>query len=246
MAPKNIIKTITAHCLFGFSTAELFALRWARTQYPMQRAYNVFFVVKSDTKGHDSGTLVSFFIHVLIPTFIVCITIRLFSFLFDKLYEKRHNSRPITYFNDIQKHLQMNIVYVISATVFSIFMLKAWKYPLIFYEVHKKPVQSAFYEQNYVNPKNVPVKFPDRKRNLVIIFMESMESSYASIADGGVFEENLIPGLTGLGRENINFSGTSKLGGGENLEGTSWTAAGMISKLGGLPYFFPFSKDPDL
>ena len=211
----------------------------------MHKAYNVFFVVKSDTKGHDSGTFLSFCEHVILPAFIVCLVVRLLSFLFDRLYEKKHDRRPVTYFNDVKKHLQMNIVYVVSATVFTIFMLKAWKYPVIFYEVHKKPVLSAFYEQNYVDPKNVSITFPAKKRNLVVIFMESMESSYASIEDGGVFEDNLIPGLTALGQENINFSGTSKLGGGENLEGTSWTAAGMISKLGGLPYFSPFSKGPD-
>lgn len=235
---------ILSHCLFGFSTAELFALRWARTQYPMHKAYNVFFVIKSDTKGHDSGTLLSFFTHVIVPALIVCGLVRFFSFLFDKLYKKKYGHRPVTYFNNIRKHLQLNIVYVVSASIFSIFMLKAWNYPLIFYQVHKKPVQSEFYEHNYVNPKNVSIKFPDRKRNLIVIFMESMESSYASAEEGGVFEENLIPELTRMGHENINFSETALLGGGENLEGTSWTAAGMISKLSGLPYFSPFSKVP--
>lgn len=211
----------------------------------MHKAYNVFFVIKSDTKGHDSGTFLSFCTHIILPTIIVCLFVRLLSLLFDRLYEKRHGCRPVTYFNDVKKHLQMNIVYVISATVFSIFMLKAWKYPVIFYDVYKKPVLSAFYEQHYVNPKNVSITFPGKKRNLIVIFMESMESSYASVADGGVFDENLIPGLTALGQQNINFSGTSGLGGGENLEGTSWTAAGMISKLSGLPYFSPFSKSLD-
>jgi len=242
---KNSIKTIVANCLFGFSTAELFALRWARTQYPMHKAYNVFFVVKSDTKGHDSGTLLSFCMHIILPTILVCVVVRLISLLFDTVYKRIYGRRPVTYFNNIKKHLQLNIVYVVSATLFSVFMLKAWKYPLIFYEVHKKPVPSVFYEKNYVDPRNVSVTFPDRKRNLIVIFMESMESSYASIADGGVFDENLIPGLTSLGQQNINFSETSKLGGGENLEGTSWTAAGMISKLGGVPYFSPFFKQPD-
>ena len=123
-------------------------------------------------------------------------------------------------------------------------MLKAWKYPVIFYQVHRKPVKSEFYEKNYVNPSNVKITFPDKKRNLVVIFMESMESSYTSIQEGGLFTENLIPCLTELGTQNINFSETDKLGGGENLEGTSWTSAGLISKLSGLPYFNPFVKLP--
>ena len=34
--------------------------------------------------------------------------------------------------------------------------------------------------------------------NLIYIFMESMESSYASTQDGGALEYNLIPNLTKL------------------------------------------------
>lgn len=165
--------------------------------------------------------------------------------MYDKLYKKKYGQKPVTLFNNVKKHLQFNIIYGLSATIFSIFMLKAWKYPVIFYQVHRNPVKSEFYEKNYVNPKNTQITFPDKKRNLVVIFMESMESSYTSIQEGGLFTENLIPGLTELGKENINFSETGKLGGGENLEGTSWTSAGLISKLSGLPYFNPFAELPD-
>lgn len=36
--------------------------------------------------------------------------------------------------------------------------------------------------------------------------MESMESSYADQEDGGIMDDNYIPNLTKLAKENINFS----------------------------------------
>ena len=63
-----------------------------------------------------------------------------------------------------------------------------------------------FYEKEYVNPAKVKMTFPKEKKNLIYIFMESMESSYADKEDGGTMDDNYIPNLTKLAKENINFS----------------------------------------
>lgn len=55
---------------------------------------------------------------------------------------------------------------------------------------------SAFIEQNYVDPEDVQLTFPDEKRNLIYIFMESMEDTYLSTDLGGAEENNLIPRST--------------------------------------------------
>ena len=36
---------------------------------------------------------------------------------------------------------------------------------------------SNFIEENYVNPKEVKINFPDKKRNIITIFVESLETS---------------------------------------------------------------------
>ncbi|MGI6280010.1 MAG: hypothetical protein ACOYJS_05565, partial [Acutalibacteraceae bacterium] len=55
--------------------------------------------------------------------------------------------------------------------------------------------KSDFIEKNYVNPNDVEIRFPENKRNLVFIFLESMENTYASKEEGGQFADNLIPEL---------------------------------------------------
>ena len=65
---------------------------------------------------------------------------------------------------------------------------------------------SNIYEKYYVDPSSVNYTFPETKRSLIYIFMESMESSYADKAEGGTMDVNYIPNLTKLAKENVQFS----------------------------------------
>ena len=91
---------------------------------------------------------------------------------------------------------------------------------------------SDFYEKEYVNPTKVKMTFPKEKKNLIYIFMESMESSYTDKEDGGTMDDNYIPNLTKLAKENINFSDKAdgKLGGPTCLEATAYTVGGMVAQ----------------
>ena len=94
---------------------------------------------------------------------------------------------------------------------------------------------SHFIEKNYVDPRTVSIDFPEQKRNLIYIFMESMESTYASKDVGGAMDFNCIPELTQLAEENTNFSNSDKLGGGQAASGTSWTMGAIFGQTSGLP-----------
>ncbi|MEQ4453796.1 phosphatidylglycerol--membrane-oligosaccharide glycerophosphotransferase [Kosakonia sp. YIM B13605] len=77
----------------------------------------------------------------------------------------------------------------------------------------------------------VPAKqIPNPKLNLVYIYGESLERTY--------FNEEAFPGLTpelgALKEEGIDFSHT------EQLPGTDYTIAGMVSSQCGIPLFAPF------
>ncbi|MDR2722733.1 MAG: hypothetical protein LBB54_03265, partial [Cellulomonadaceae bacterium] len=63
--------------------------------------------------------------------------------------------------------------------------------------------KSTIYENNYVAPADVDIVFPAQKRNLVYIFLESMENTYMSTDVGGAQPVNLIPRLTQIASDNI-------------------------------------------
>ena len=97
---------------------------------------------------------------------------------------------------------------------------------------------SQLYETYYVNPKKANLIFPDKKRNLIYIYLESMENTIASRQNGGQAEVSLIPELENLALDpnNVSFSNNLQgLGGAVPIYGTTWTAAAMTAQSSGVP-----------
>ncbi len=102
--------------------------------------------------------------------------------------------------------------------------------------------KSALFEKEYVDAKDVSITFPEQKRNLIYIFVESLEGSYTSTDRGGTQEHDLLEELTELIDEGgINFSNTDQVGGAYQVPGTDYTAAGIVSQTSGVPLKAPTS-----
>lgn len=101
--------------------------------------------------------------------------------------------------------------------------------------LHIQNSYSTLIEDNYVNPSQTTITFPEKKRNLIYIYLESMESTYSDKKDGGAYDHNFIPALTNLALDNINFSNSDKLGGAYPTTGTTWTMGGLFAQTSGLP-----------
>lgn len=97
-----------------------------------------------------------------------------------------------------------------------------------------------FIHDNFVDAGTAEIKFPEKKRNLIYIYMESMEMTYADKANGGAFEQNTIPELVKLVQENEDFSGDSKeLNGAISLPGSTWTIGALFAQTSGMPLKLP-------
>lgn len=96
---------------------------------------------------------------------------------------------------------------------------------------------SDFIDQNYVGPTSENVIFPEKKRNLVYIYLESVEMTFADRASGGAFEKNAIPELTKLATgEGECFSGDkTSLNGGYVTTGSSYTMGALVAQTAGIP-----------
>lgn len=102
-----------------------------------------------------------------------------------------------------------------------------------------------FYVDHYVNPDNVEITFPQQKRNLLLIFVESYESSFFSKEQGGLEDVELMPEMTNMMNTGDNFSQNDGFGGAMNMPGTNWTIAGMSATLGGMNYNLPSYVNAD-
>lgn len=103
--------------------------------------------------------------------------------------------------------------------------------------------ESAFVEDHYVDPNNTKLTFPEEKRNLIYIFLESMENSFGDTAAGGPITDNFIPELTQLAEDHVNFSNDDGVGGALSFSGTTWTAAAMVTQTSGLHVQVPLNAN---
>lgn len=99
--------------------------------------------------------------------------------------------------------------------------------------------RSQFYETYYVDPSTVSVRFPEHKKNLILIFAESWEATYSE-KNG----QNLIMQTTQFAAKNgINFSDSQTFGGAEQVAGTGFTTAGLIAHTCGIPLHLPIKPN---
>lgn len=104
-------------------------------------------------------------------------------------------------------------------------------------------IQTKIYEDNYVSPDEIKIKFPEKKNNLVVIYVESMESTFASKDTGGLKDINYIPELTELALNNVNFSKSDKLGGAIQCNGADMTISAIVASNTGVNYKLPIEKN---
>ena len=99
--------------------------------------------------------------------------------------------------------------------------------------------RSTIYENYYVAPEDDLLQFPEQKRNLVMIYVESLESSFASVEEGGGMADSMIPNLYELAQENTSFSDTDTFGGCTQTNGVGWTVAALLASSSGVTYNVP-------
>lgn len=99
-----------------------------------------------------------------------------------------------------------------------------------------KTQQTDVYQKYYVDPDDISITNSGTKKNLILLYVESLETSYASFEEGGGQDINYIPQLTQLAKEEVNFTDDGLLGGFHNTMGSSWTAGALFSSTAAVPY----------
>lgn len=100
---------------------------------------------------------------------------------------------------------------------------------------HYTHESTTLYEDHYVDGREINLVFPQKKRNLIYIFLESMEVSFADAEDGGAMGDNLIPNLTKLALENDCFSDGKKLNGAYHVSGATYTMGALAAQTSAVP-----------
>ena len=133
----------------------------------------------------------------------------------------------------VLKSPKMKLVFSIIVLVFGLGSLV--KVVRLDEYIVNKSKSTDIYEKYYVDTNKVNVTLPKKKRNLIIIYLESMESSLFSKENGGAFDKSIIPELEEIAKNNVNISNTDLLGGAYTLTSTSFTISSITASTTGTP-----------
>ena len=198
-----------------------FSIMWVMSVWADLDVNEILFHLKTPLAGAGNGMITQYITHSVIPTIIVVLLYIACTIL---LPEKPG-----------YKTLLYVFAFIIPLTALSAVVV-FWNKVGIGKYIIEQTQNSPFIEDNYVDAADVTLTFPEKKRNLIYIYLESMETTYADKPNGGGFDFNCIPELTELALNNECFAGSSgKLNGGYVMPGTNFTMGGLFAQTSGLP-----------
>ncbi len=214
-----VVRFIT-YLFFTFGMILLLSVFWLFKTFPHVKIDELMYQITAPLTGTNNSMIQDYIQSVIIPATIVLLLTIICMLIV------RH-AKKVRYFMRTS---------IIIATAFCIGFSSSILFSKLDIKAYFSGENADFLENYYVNPATADVTFPEQKRNLIMIYLESMEMTYADTSVGGAFEENVIPELTEISLENENFSGDStSLNGAYSLTGTTWTIGALFGSTSGLP-----------
>ena len=241
---KRLAKPIIACILVLAASLLFFFLLWLINRYDDVQFDQILYQMKAPVSGTSSTIVVDAIVRIgLFGILVATAEILLYLLLAGKLgiwlgKSKRYIVYSASCVARFFKKAFMPFAAMMLVLSFAIFILRLGIHTFVANAVTK----SSFIESNYADPQATKLTFPEEKRNLIYIFLESMESTFADTSAGGNVTDNLIPELTELAEQNVSFSLDGKRGA-YCYGGTGWTAASLFAQTSGVIMKVPLNFD---
>ena len=218
----SILGILMGCCLIYICLLCLFAAQWYVNTYGKTGFDSIIFFLYAGVRGAESGLISQFLLWAALPAFVTGSLLNCLLFLRPR---KTFRFFPL---RRVYAWL-LGIAVCVGSLGYAMAITGAVDYTLSLNH------PTTIFEDAYVSPENVEITFPENKRNLVVIYLESMETSFFSQTHGGAMEVELIPELWQLANENVSFSHGQGPGGFRSVRGTTWTTGAMVGHLSGVP-----------
>jgi phosphoglycerol transferase len=184
---------------------------------------SILFTLTNGLDGTQSGMLANFLLKAVLPTLLCACAVTFLAF------------HPMKWKRKVPKILRSAICVILCLVliVSAAFLVELPQYLL------NQLQPSNLYEKAYVDPETVAISFPEEKRNLIYIYLESMETSFLDKDHGGAMDTCLIPELFQLADTYQNFSHNDTIGGMVEIPGATWTVGAMVAHSAGVPMIAP-------
>lgn len=201
----------------------------------------IVFTLNTDNGAVEKGIINSYLLKALVPTIVIHAAVMFILWwkpqksvvLKDMKKGKIYKLFP---FSNKATSL-ISIILIVALLLTSAFTVSLPQYIISILD------KTKFYEYEYIEPENVTIEFPEEKRNVIYLLLESMETSFFDMDQGGGLEYNVIPELYQLANENINFSHNFDVGGWPVVTNSIWTIASIVSQTAGVPLSVPMKRN---
>ena len=242
----DIISFIVLGLVSFISLLLINSAEWVERAWENVNFATIMFQMHTPLNGANNEVLQAYYRNCVPQTIRVSLVILIIYWLMKYPFEKLSFSFKITFLHwkcrltlgknwKIWKMLS-KVYFVGILFVYGFFLYYAALDIGVFNYLQSISTQSTIFEREYVDPENIALVFPEKKRNLILIYLESMETTYASTEVGGGKAINYIPNLTELAENNINFSEGSQLGGGYVSPNCGFTVAAIVGTSSGVPF----------
>ena len=220
---KNNKANVPWYILLYIASLVIAGITYVKKYFPLvnfeQILYGLTNMKGSSASGIVDGTIFTFSVGTLIFLILLVIYILL------------HNSKKVIL---IRIKYYSGLI-LLGSIIFTLYAIGVFEYEINLFK------QTKIYDKYYVDGNGVDITFPDKKQNLIFIYMESMETTNASINNGGAQKVSYIPNLENYALKYDNFSSGEKIGGFVPVSGTTYTLAGMISQNSGVNFKLPIN-----
>ena len=233
--PRAIVSIFCCLLIF-IAFLAFFSARWYVNTYGQLGFDSILYTLFSNLDGVESDLLKRYIISSFLPTVICTALLSLFLFF---SWKKKLVLIVLRRFRMTLIPIRRSVA-VFCSIVFSVGLIyyAATVSQLSDYLAYIS-METTIYQDEYKDPKNIKITFPEKKRTLIYIFMESMENTFFSVQQGGVLATSAIPELYELADNNVNFSCNDNIGGLYAGGGGTWTIAAMVSHTAGIPLKVP-------
>lgn len=217
----NILNFIIIEILLALGTIIIYALHYFEDHFGQLPLGQIIYHLHTPLEGTD----VSSYKNVIFIGLFIVVALLLFNYILYYLLRKRKARYGYT------PWVGMIAVIVIVCSIYrGVAHFEVIEYYRYTHE------STSLYEDNYVDGRDITLDFPEQKRNLIYIYLESMELSFADEkSGGGMGNDNLIPGLTKIALNNECFSGGNTLNGAYHVSGATFTMGALTAQTAGVP-----------
>ena len=228
--PVAIWKTVLACCLLFITSFLFVGVLWALLTWDSISTDELLWHLRGSLSGANTDMIRSFVL-ITVPGALIVVGIPLVLYLRAKEDRRR-------------RRIMYRVIQILAGAMLVLAFLFAWIGFGIGEYIRYQFTNSTYIADHYVDPASVEITFPEKKRNLIVIYMESMEVTFTDREEGGAFARNVIPELTELAKAHEDFSGNSgKLNGGISLPGAVWTMGALFGTGSGLPLKTPLGQN---